>query len=194
MSKTTHAILSWGDRFALIDHYAPPDATITQAFNVTLDELATARHLREQGTFMASKNIDVEKYSGMFPATPSASAEPVAPVAATNMSGKKGTATVHARIPATDTDRPETAAKRIKSPQKRGRKGDKIAVALRAVPTTPIPIDAFVQQHGVSIAVLRQSKRFLATVDDAASLGEIKVRKDKNTKALMIWREPNKTA
>jgi hypothetical protein len=54
-------------------------------------------------------------------------------------------------------------------------------------------INAFMQQHGVSLAVLRQSKRFLAKLDPsvATKIGTIKVRQDKATKELMIWRESN---
>jgi hypothetical protein len=46
-------------------------------------------------------------------------------------------------------------------------------------------------QHGVSLAVLRQSKRFLAKLDPAivATIGRINVRQDKATKQLMIWRD-----
>ena len=96
---------------------------------------------------------------------------------------KPSTATTHAK--------PETASKPAKQLKKRGRKGDKIFKALAAVPTTQMSVDTFIAQHDVSLAVLRQAKRFVATLDpaQAVAIGKINVRQDKTTKKLMIWRE-----
>lgn len=164
-------ILSWSDRFALIDHYTPTDDIICKTFNLTPNELDTARSLRAQGTFVANPSLDVAKYSAMF-THPTPSAIPVIARAA-----KTGGATVHTR--------PESATKQPHIPQKRGRKGTKIIDALRAVPTTPVPVDQFSQQHDVSVAVLRQAKRF---TENATDIGIINVKQDKATKQLMIWR------
>lgn len=173
-------ILSWADRFALIDHYAPTDASICSAFNLSQAELDTARTLRLQGTFVANPHLDTAKYSTMFSA--SAAQPVVAPVVA--ITPKVSTATVH-------TARPESATKQPKVPQKRGRKGSKITNALHAIPTVPTPVDAFIEQHGVSLAVLRQAKRFVGAMDkaDAATIGTVRVRQDASSKQLMIWRE-----
>jgi hypothetical protein len=168
-------IISWSDRFALIDHYTPTDAAICTAFNLTQAELDTARNLRAQGTFVANANLDVSKFSSMF-AAPSTPAVQPAPA-------KVSTATVHAR--------PESATKQPKVPQKRGRKGNKITAALQAVTTTPMPVDMFIQQHGVSLAVLRQAKRFVEALPatEAGVIGNVHVRQDRATKQLMIWKD-----
>jgi hypothetical protein len=72
--------------------------------------------------------------------------------------------------------------------KKRGRKGTKIADAFNAITLTPQPVDQFIDQQGVSLAVLRQHKRF-----DVSGLAPVKVKKirvDGNeNKILCIWRE-----
>lgn len=176
MSKTT--MMSWPDRFALMDHYKPTDAQVCSAFGLSQDELETARTLKAAGTFRSSPNLDVAKYDNVFSTSSSSS---------TSADASKPTKTSKA----TTFVRPETAAKKVKVPQKRGRKGDKIAMALAAVPTTQMPVDAFIAQYGVSLAVLRQSKRFISKLEPsvAQAIGKINVRQDKATKQLMIWRE-----
>jgi hypothetical protein len=164
MGKSTTSHLSWGDRFALINKYQPTDAKICTAFNVTSDELATARELLQTGTFKVNTALDANKYQGIFDVDTSKQPE------------QQATVTVHTRPAA-------SAAKPQKTPQKRGRKGDKILKAFEAVPTEPIPVEQFVQQFGVSLAVLRQSKRF-----DKTGRGIVNVKKDKSTKTLMVWR------
>lgn len=89
---------------------------------------------------------------------------------------------------------PETATKKSllpKEPKKRGRKGDKITTAFLSVSTVPVCANDFAEQHGISIAVLRQSKRFISTMDAniASQIGNIIVKQDKSTKKLMIWKE-----
>jgi hypothetical protein len=162
--------LSWNDRFALIDHFKPTDEQICTAFHLSADELSVARQLRDQGTFIASQNFDVQKYQNLF--TPSASQT-------------KSTATIHTK--------PETATKKsvIKVPQKRGRKGNKIQAAFLAIPTTPMSVESFIKDHNVSVAVLRQSKRFIQSMEPTIQqqIGKINVRLDKESKKLMIWKE-----
>lgn len=169
--------LSWSDRFALIDHHKPEDAAICAAFGLTNDELSTARALRQAGTFRANKTLDVSKFPNVF--TPG-----TAPIAV-NQSGRPG---------ATSHTKPESASRRPKEPQKRGRKGNKITDALKAVPTTPTSVDGFMKQYGVSLAVLRQSKRFLEKLDAETQqqIGTVNVRQDRTSKQLMIWREAAK--
>jgi len=179
--------VSWPAKLAIMDHYNASDARLCEVFEVTQDELDTARSLRTAGTLAADRSFDVTKYAPMFAGT-----EASAPVSTNstqtvhkggNMSSKTTTATVHAK--------PETATKKAKVPAKRGRKGDKISTALQAVPLTPVPVDSFINQHGISLAVLRQSKRFISKLDaeTQAAIGHVNVRQDKNTKQLMIWRE-----
>lgn len=184
----SNKLLSWNDRFALIDAYKPTDEQIRMAFAVEQSELDTARGLRTAGTFIPSTNLDLAKYSNVFTAsvasaTPATAATPTVTVKSTKV-GKSG-ATIHAK--------PESATKKVvaKVPAKRGRKGDKIAKALQSVTTTPVAVDTFIKQHGVSLAVLRQSKRFLEKMEAsvAKKIGKINVRQDKSSKQLMIWRE-----
>lgn len=84
----------------------------------------------------------------------------------------------------TTTSKPQTASKKPKELKKRGRKGSNILDAFKAVPSTPIPVEEFAQKQGVSVAVLRQAKRFDTTGID----GRVHVKKDKDSKTLVIWR------
>lgn len=182
---------SWNDRFALIDYFLPSDPQICVAFGLTQDELDTARDLRTAGTFKSTPNFDAVQFDGIFNVkvpevvAPAVVATPIkTTVAPTSFVRPQSTST------ATYT-KPESATKRIKEPQKRGRKGDKITRALQSVPTSPVPVDAFILEHGVSLAVLRQSKRFIEGMDAATArtIGRVNVRQDKATRTLMIWRE-----
>ena len=130
-------VTSWADRFAIMDHFKPGATQSCSLFNVTPDELTTAQELRAAGTFAPTKNIDMNQYSQYF--------------------------TAHAMVDsipsgATTFTKPETANKKFAAPQKRGRKGSNIKVALHAVPSQPVTVDSFMKQHGVSLAVLRQAK------------------------------------
>lgn len=165
-TKYSTPTLSWGERFALIDAFKPADEVVCATFNVTGDELATARELLQAGTFRVSASLDTEKYTGIFNIDATALA-------------------VTPQTTATVVRQPTTATKAVKQPKKRGRKGSRIVDALAAVTETPIPVDEFIKTHGVSLAVLRQSKRF-----DTSGQGTVCVKKDKTTKVLSIWREP----
>lgn len=168
-------LLSWNDRFALIDAFKPSQAAICTAFNLTPAELKTAISLREAGTFAPNKNLDTTKYVGVFSSDDVTERTPAV---------YNPTATIHSM--------PVTATKRIvqKTPQKRGRKGSKITDALLAVPTSPMSVDDFVKEHNVSVAVLRQAKRFIEkmTAEQAAQVGNVVVKQNAD-KVLMIWKE-----
>lgn len=196
--------MSWSDRFAVIDHFKPSDAQILTTFGLTQDELDTARLMRDAGTFEANPTLDVIKFQHVFVAN--AMQTPVAPISSVSvnqpLSHVGTTITVPTvALPKTSTKqgsatsyvKPETATKKVKAPQKRGRKGDKIVTALQAVPTERVSVEEFCKQHGVSLAVLRQSKRFLEqmTAEQRAAIGKINVRQDKESRTLMIWRDPN---
>ena len=177
MSKSK--TLGWNDRFALIDHFKPNDEQVCTAFGITQDELKTARDMRSAGAFTATPDVDFDSYNTMF-----AAAAPAATPASTKTTTRKGGATSTKKV-TTTTEKPTTATKKTTAPKKRGRKGDKIANAFEAIPTNPTPVEAFATKHGVSIAVLRQSKRF----DKSLEKGSVRVKKDKESKTLMIWRE-----
>lgn len=167
--------VSWPERFALLEHFKPSDSEACATFGVTPDELSTARDLLKAGTFMVSKSLDVNKYASYFsvPSTPNTIAT-----------------TPTATPTATTFAKPESATKKPHVPKKRGRKGDKIQNALLAVPSTPVEIATFMQEQGVSLAVLRQAKRFASVHGDqfVQQVGTINVRQDKTTKKLMIWK------
>lgn len=187
---STHKLtMSWGDRLAIIDHFIPTDNQVCAVFGITQDELDTARKLRIEGTFVATPNLDVSKYGDLFMTSTIQSTSSPRGIQMNTNAVKTPVATTH-----TMPDvimKPETASKPVKQPQKRGRKGDKILKALQSVPTAQVPVDMFIQQHGVSLAVLRQAKRFVTGLDpaQAQTIGKINVRQDKATKKLMIWRE-----
>lgn len=161
--------LTWNDRIAIIERFLPTDTEIINAMGVTQDELDTARQLRNSGVVVPTPDLDLDSYSMIFGGIPSV----VKPTT------KKPAVSTTAVNPA------QTANKSIKVPQKRGRKGEKILLAFTAIPKTPIAADQFATDHGVSLAVLRQSKRF----DGAPELGAVKVKKNKTSKVLEIWRE-----
>ena len=63
-------------------------------------------------------------------------------------------------------------------------KPSKIITAFRNVPEHPVEAEPFAETHGISVAVLRQIKRF----DKTGLPGKVKVRKD-HRGVLMIWRD-----
>lgn len=75
-----------------------------------------------------------------------------------------------------------TATKTFKP---KGARPSKITQAFEAIEATAQPVDKIVEQYGVSLAVLRQSKRF-----DKTGIGQVHIRKDKDTGVLMVWRQP----
>lgn len=173
MSKI-RTTLNWSDRLALIDHYTPCDEQICHAFGVTQHELDAARQMQTIGTLAPSTNIDFKSYSTLF--VGKAATTLIKPSDVREVS----TSTVKVQI-----KDPETATKKPLPKQKRGRKGNRIENAFAAIPATPMSVMAFIEQHAVSLAVLRQSKRF----DKHPELGNVKVKKDKDTGELMVWRE-----
>lgn len=161
--------LSWGERFALINHYRPDDTTVCRVFGLAQQDLDAAKALHLSGTIPASKTLDVSKYNQIF---------------ASSSVPQSSTVTVHTKQVDDLANKPTTAVKKDKTPGKRGRKGDKIARAFQSIPTIPVPVEEFMKEHSVSLAVLRQHKRF-----DKTGLGPVNVKQDKTTKVLMIWRE-----
>lgn len=164
----TSKSLSWNDRIAIIERFKPTDSEIIKEMGVTQDELDTARVLQNTGIVVPTPDLDLDSYATMFGG-----------IASVIKPTTKKPASTTVATPA------QTANKSIKLPQKRGRKGDKISIAFNAIPTTPISADQFATDNGVSLAVLRQSKRF----DPAPELGNVRVKKNKSTKTLEIWRE-----
>ena len=171
--------LQWGERLKLIDHYQVGDAEACEVFGVELEELSAARGMQIHGNqFPVREDLDIESYRNLFSGT-----NVTAAVKPTAKSAQKPDKTP----PSTSTviRKPETATKKTPVIKKRGRNGDKIVNAFRAIPhDSPTDAEQFANQHNVSIAVLRQSKRF-----DKVGGGVVHVKKDKGTKTLMIWRD-----
>ncbi len=166
---------TWNDRLTLINHYKPTDEQACEAFNISQSELDVARNQLKSGVFSLSSNLDVSSYDSLF-ANTSTDTSTVTTTKAPTRTKPTVTSTKVA---------PETATAKVREKAKRGRKGDKIIKAFSEIPAAPTPAEDFAKQYGVSIAVLRQSKRF----DPTENTGTVKVKKDKTSKTLMIWRE-----
>ena len=155
---TTSKSLSWNDRIAIIEALKPTDTEIINNMGVTQDELDTARELRNSGVVIPTPDLDMSAYATIFGG----------PASIVKPSTKTPAAS-------TTTKPAQTANKSIKLPKKRGRKGNNISIAFNAIPATPVSADQFASDNGVSLAVLRQSKRF----DSAPELGNVRVKKNK---------------
>lgn len=161
MSKLQSPDIGWPERLAIMDHYELDDDTAATAFGVTQDEVSTAKELKDAGTIILADGIDFSLYrDDLTIKTPKA------------IEKAKSTA-------------PVTATKPAKESKKRGRKGSKIATAFQNVPTIPVSIAEFTEQHQVSVPVLKQHRRF----DKSGLPGIVRVRKNKETGELMIWRD-----
>lgn len=149
--------LSWGQRFALIEAYKLSTEVACRTFCVTKQELSTAMDLKQKGIFKVDNVMDTAPYGELFGAEPTSR---------------------------TNTRAPGPATMRTPTPKKRGRKGDKITKCFLAVPVEPVTVESFMAEHGVSLAVLRQSKRF-----DTTELAETRpVRVKQINGVLMICR------
>lgn len=61
----------------------------------------------------------------------------------------------------------------------------KIVDAFKSITEAPQPVDEVISRFGISLAVLRQSKRF----DKSDTPGTIRIRKDKDSGQMMVWRD-----
>jgi len=165
--------LSWGERFAVIAKLNPTDEQIQAALGIDADELAMARELLSKGTFAIDQTINPDLYADAFGTVAVAKTEEV------EVTTKKVTTAKRVRNVAP----PATATKPVKVAKKRGRKGTKIALAFAAIDTTPVAAEVFASQHGVSLNVLRQAKRF----DQTGIAGRVHVKKVNNV--LSVYRE-----
>lgn len=166
MSKITKlSALSWGQKFALIDSYKLVDEVVCTKLGVTPNELKTAKDLLAKGNFAIDTSFDTTRYAEHF----NPDAKPAKKTSAGTTTHKVSTTTSGA----TSDD----------APKKRGRKGDKITKAFQSINTTPLAVESFIRDHNISLAVLRQSKRF----DKSGLPGTVHVKKREG--ALMVWRE-----
>lgn len=154
MAKLNVNNLSWGQRFALIDAFKLTDTVAVEKLGVTVDQLKIAKEQREKGVFSVDTTFNVTQFDSLFNPT----------------AKKESTVTKH-------------KATVDGAPRKRGRQGSKIMTAFNAIGNTPMSVEQFTKQHNVSLAVLRQSKRF----DKTGLPGIVHVKKKDGV--LMVWRE-----
>lgn len=73
---------------------------------------------------------------------------------------------------------------------KKGRKGTKIFNAFNSVPSEPVNLEEFAEQHDVSVKTLRQVSRF----DKTGLPGKVIIKKDRASSEIRIWREEAEAA
>jgi len=169
MKQATAPQTTWQDRLSIAKHFNMSDAQVMSTFNTSAVELTTANSLVTKGLIKIQPLSEVDQLVWATKLTQTAKPAEVI------------TATVLADGTIASSVAPTTKSKSA-SANKRGRTGNKIVTALNAIPTTPVPIDAFLAEHKVSKTVLRQSKRFLAVPI------KISIRADKTTGVEMISR------
>lgn len=166
--------LSWSDRFTIIEAAKAeiPEITeedILKVFAVDKDDYDMASECLSDGVFKVNNRIDANFYipyfRGEVPEYPDA--EP-----------RSRTLPVPEEF---DPEKRQQFASKNKKPA--GRRGNNISRAFAAIPSTPVPVEEFAKKHQVSLAVLRQYKRF-----DKEGKGQVNVRKDKELGVVMIWR------
>lgn len=165
------AHLSWADRFGILENLTIPvtDEDICRVFQVNTQELTVARELRSDGVLRTNPRINHAFYELFFKGeTPEFPA-----------------ATQRVRVLPTPPDMEERRlyASQNKVERPKGRKSNNIDMAFRAIPTVATDVEAFANKNRVSIAVLRQHKRF------DKYPGTVFVRKNKQTGVTEIWRE-----
>lgn len=180
-------LMPWADRFALIEQFQPDSDQICVTFGITMEELVVARQLQDEGILSSTPTVDVKNYSVEFFTVVPASKLMTVPTSTADVDDIVIPEFQMYTPPPPTLNEDGTIAKT----QKRGRGGSKITDALLAVPTVAVPVEQFATKMDVSVAVLRQSTRFIKnmTPEQQAIAGSIFVRKDPNTKVLMIWKE-----
>lgn len=168
--------LSWADRFGIIREMEekPSDADICRVFKVTNEELTTARQLLDDGVLRTNPRINAAFYSLFFKGE-----TPEFP---------KAVQRVRVLPVPPDNEERRLFASQNKVVRPRGRKSNNINIAFKAIPTTPTDVDKFAEKNRVSVAVLRQHKRF------DKYPGTVFVRKNKETGVTEVWRDPTVVA
>lgn len=163
--------LSWADRFGIMAKMEtkPSDEDICRVFKVSPDELSSARQCLSEGVFRVNAHVNHEFYElffkGQTPEFPKAVQRtrvlPLPP----------------------DNEERRLFASQNKTVRPRGRKSNNIDLAFKAIPSTPTDVEKFAEKNRVSVAVLRQHKRF------DKYPGTVYVRKNKDTGVTEVWRE-----
>lgn len=163
--------LSWADRFGIVKSMdeSPTDADICRVFKVTETELVTARELLDKGILRTNPRVNTEFYSLFFKGQ-----TPEFP---------KTVQRVRVLPLPPDNEERRLFASQNKTVRPRGRKSNNIDLAFKAIPTEACDVEKFADKHRVSVAVLRQHKRF------DKYPGTVFVRKNKETGITEVWRE-----
>ena len=168
--------LSWADRFGIVSamEVKPSDADICRVFKVTPDELVTAQQLFADGIIKVNPRINHQFYELFFKGE-----TPEFP--------KTVQRTRSLPLPPDNEER-RLFASQNKTVRPRGRKSNNIDLAFKAIPTSPVDVEKFAEKNHVSVAVLRQHKRF------DKYPGTVFVRKNKDTGVTEVWRDPTVAA
>lgn len=161
MSRLRSNHLSWSDRLGIIKHFGLSDARACASFGVNLKDLRIAYNTMQEGLIHPNFNQNFDLY-------------------------KEELGKINLNNPSIVTQKEHfiTATKPQRPGKKRGPKSSKIEIAFKNIPTEPVSVTAFAKKHDVSVGILRQGKRF-----DKHNRGRTHVKKNKETKELMIWRE-----
>ena len=161
--------INWNSVFAIKKHYNVSDEEICAKLGIPPNQLKIAKDMYENsGLFQTNDEIDLARYDALF---------------------KKPQ---KAKTPTTQKTSNPTTEKPKDPPRKRGRKTTKIKDAYEAIPREPMLVSEFMEQHGVSLSVLRRHRDF----DHIPETGKVNVRKylleGASEKELCIWRaQPN---
>lgn len=168
--------LSWSDRFSILNQMTidvtPED--ICRVFQVTPEDYAVATELLDSGLIRPNPRINHEFYELFFKGeTPEF---PPAPTRVRVLPAPPDAELIRAQ-----------AGNPPRVPGPRGRKSNNIGMAFKAIPPDPVNVEEFAKKHRVSIAVLRQHKRF------DKYPGTVFVRTNKEKGYVEIWRVPAPT-
>lgn len=163
--------LSWADRFGIIAKMEeqPTDADVCRVFKVSQDELDTARQCLNEGIFRINTNVNHQFYELFFKGE-----TPEFP---------KTVQRVRVLPLPVDNEERRLFASQNKVVRPRGRKSNNIDLAFKSIPTAPMDVNTFIEKYRISLAVLRQHKRF------DKYPGTVFVRKNKETGVTEVWRE-----
>jgi hypothetical protein len=162
---------------------------VCDVFNIQPDHVDALQNMEASGDWTIDPEFDTSPYVHHFagandlPALAIPSAEAVAQPTPSQQPAVARPSAKPAMKKDPTAQPPASASRTPRAPKKRGRKGSKIQKAFQAVPAEPTDAEAFAKKHQVSMAVLRQSKRF-----DKDGVGAVRVKQN-DDKVLMIWRE-----
>lgn len=139
--------ISWREKLSLIQYYNPSEEEILYTFNTTKEELDLARSCMSEGILQPSKHLLIQFPENVF------------------------------KDKSIRFNPTSYASKPQKMPKKRGRKSNKIDIAFKELPITPVNINEYAEKYGISIHVLKQHQRF-----DTTKTSPIRFKKT------MIWR------